>query len=221
MDLISGYLLILLVLFMGNIALMLGNYKISHIKILLISALFSIIIFVLMYCAGLFKSSLYFFMGYFNYFFIVVAVLQFMVLIYYNYDSEKNLKSSIFTLVLIFLVLVVILSSQSNLISFESCLLFSLVAFTVLFVVYQVSKLLTHAKRDYPIVVGEYMSLSSILIFIFALTYHSTLSLDYSMFTSFLILTPTYQLVYVCISIGVVLMIGLLYNDKQMKGGKN
>lgn len=220
MDLITGYLLILLALFAGNIALMLGNYKINNIKILLISAGISAITLALMYGAGFLKSTLAFLIGYFSYFFIAVAVLQLIILLYYRRDSEKNLMPAISCLLGMFFISVFILSSQSNLI-FVDYLLFSLIVLILLFAVYQVSKLLVHAKRDYPVVIGEYVCLSSILIFIFALTYHSTLSLDYSMFTSFLILTPTYQLVYVCISIGVVLMIGLLYNDKQMKGGKN
>jgi hypothetical protein len=61
------------------------------------------------------------------------------------------------------------------------------------------------------------MCLASILIFIFAMTYSSTITLDYTAFDPFLILTPTYQLVYVVIGIVVVLVAGVLINDY---GGK-
>ena len=62
------------------------------------------------------------------------------------------------------------------------------------------------------------MALASILIFLFALTYNSTLNLNYAMFSSFLILTPTYQLIYVIIGIFVVLVAGVLIND--MRGNR-
>ncbi|WP_406532810.1 hypothetical protein [Methanobrevibacter sp.] len=72
---------------------------------------------------------------------------------------------------------------------------------------------MVHAKRDYPVIIGEYMSLFALLLFIFGLTYMSTKSLNYNMFSPFLILTPTYQLIYVLIGIIVVLVIGVVYND--------
>ena len=98
-------------------------------------------------------------------------------------------------------------------------ILYSLCVFIILFVVYQLSKLLHHAKRQYSVIIGEYMCLFSILTLIFALTYNSTLNLDYSMFSPFLILTPTYQLIYVIIAIIAVLVIGVFINDS--KGGNS
>lgn len=59
------------------------------------------------------------------------------------------------------------------------------------------------------------MTLFSILVFIFALTYDSARSIDYTAFSPFLILTPTYQLIYVVIGIIAVLVIGVLINDKE------
>ena len=91
--------------------------------------------------------------------------------------------------------------------------------FVILFVVYQLTKLLHHAKREYSIIVGEYMSLFSVLMFIFAVTYNSIINLDYTMFSPFLILTPTHQLIYVVIGIIVVLVVGVLINDA--KGGNS
>ena len=66
-------------------------------------------------------------------------------------------------------------------------------------------ELLFYAKREYSLIVGEFMILESILIFILGLTYWSVKELDYSMFSAYLILTPTYKLVYV-----IILMIFIL-----------
>ena len=113
----------------------------------------------------------------------------------------------------------IVLCLTSNFGHYLAMFLYSLLVFIMLFVVYQLTKLLHHAKRQYPVIIGEYMSLFAVLTFIFALTYNSTLNLDYSMFSPFLILTPTYQLIYVIIGIIVVLVIGVLINDS--KGGNS
>ena len=93
--------------------------------------------------------------------------------------------------------------------------LYSLLVFIILFVVYQLSKLLRHAKRQYNVIVSEYMCLVSLLLFIFALTYYSTINLNYKMFSAFLILTPTYQLIYIIITVIVILVVGVLLNDRK------
>ena len=41
MDLIGGYLIVMLVLFTGNIALLMGNIKINNLKLIATSILFS------------------------------------------------------------------------------------------------------------------------------------------------------------------------------------
>ena len=79
----------------------------------------------------------------------------------------------------------------------------------------QLSKLLIYAKRPYNVIIGEYMSLMAILVFIFGLTNNSIMRLNHEMFSSFLILTPTYQLIYVIIGIIFVLIIGFYLNDKN------
>ena len=43
MDLIGGYLLVLLVLFTANIALIFGGYKFNNIKLVIISSIVSIV----------------------------------------------------------------------------------------------------------------------------------------------------------------------------------
>ncbi|MBQ6100404.1 MAG: peptide ABC transporter permease [Methanobrevibacter sp.] len=216
MDLIGGYLLIILLLFSANITLLVGNYKINTKKLILISFIGFIVSFVLMNISPYLKSRFLFSLDYFSYIFLVLAILLFCVMLYYRKDSKNNLKKSIYILIGLVVISVVLLSSQADLTLFYT-LIYSLSVFITIFIVYKLTNLLVHAKREYPIIIGEYMSLASILIFIFALTYFSTKDLNYSMFSSFLILTPTYQLIYVIIGLAIVVVIGLLYND--FRGG--
>ena len=210
MDLIGGYLLIFLILFTANISLLMGNFKISNVKLILISSATFIISFVLMNISTYVGSSLSFLMDNFSYFFIIVAIALFLIFLYYF--RKNNLEHAIISIAILSIVSIVCLSSQSKLQLFD-CLLYSLFSFLVMFLVYQLTKLLVHAKRDYPVIIGEYMSLFSLLVFIFGLTFDSTKSLNYTMFSPFLILTPTYKLIYVMIGIIVVLVIGAVYND--------
>jgi hypothetical protein len=211
MDLMSAYLLIILVLFAGNIALLLGNSKISNPKLVIISAAYSVVTFLLINASSYLNISL---LDYFAYIFLIAAVLVFALMAYCT--KNNKLKELLCSVVLIFIILTILISTQANL-EFSYTLLYSLFVFVILFVVYQLTKLLHHAKRQYSVIIGEYMSLASILIFIFALTYNSTITLDYTAFDPFLILTPTYQLIYVVIGIVVVLVAGVLINDYRGK----
>lgn len=214
MDLIGGYLLILLVLFATNVALMLGNYKLDNFRLIVLSLGFFAFTFILMNVSGYLNVQLSFLLDNFSYLFLIVAIAILASVIYYIRKDNFRLPLAIVSL--FFIVSTIFLSSQANL-DFLTIVLYSLFVFIILFVVYQLTKLLHHAKRQYPVIVGEYMSLFSILVFIFALTYNSTRTLDYTMFSPFLILTPTYQLIYVVIGIVVVLVVGVLINDT--KGG--
>lgn len=216
MDLIGGYLLLLLVLFTANIALMLGNYKFNNVKLILVSAVSFIVSFSLIYVSGYLNAQLAFLLDNFSYIFLIIALVILVSLIYYV--KRGNFNASLYAMIITFLISMILFASQSTMDIF-TIFLYSLFVFIVLFVVYQLTKLLHHAKREYPVIVGEYMSLFAVLMFIFALTYNSTLNLDYTMFRSFLILTPTYQLVYVIIGIIVVLVVGVLINDS--KGGNS
>lgn len=211
MDLMGGYLLIVLVIFSANIALLAGNYKLNNLRAAAISLLMFFISFILIMVSNNLNIAL---ADYFSYIFLSVSVLTFL-LFYWSF-KKNNFKILLYIIALIFIILVLLVSSQTNS-DFLTCLLYSFLTFIIFFVVYQLTKLLHHAKRQYPVIIGEYMSLSSILLFILALTYESTRNLDYTMFSSFLILTPTYQLIYVIIGIAVVLVAGVLINDR----GKN
>ncbi len=210
MDLIGGYLLVILVLFAGNIALLLGNYKINNVKLILTALISSAIVFIIVNASSYLNAPLSFLMNYFSYIFLAMAIIL-MTTLFYWIRNDK-FKHSLYLILATFLVSTVLFASQSTLSLFEM-ILYSLFVLIVLLVVQQLSKLLHHAKRQYPVIIGEYMCLFSILMFIFAFTYFSTLNLDYTMFSAFLILTPTYQLIYVIIAIVIILVIGVLIND--------
>ena len=216
MDLIGGYLLLLLVLFTANIALMLGNYKFNSVRLIAVSAISFVISFLLIYVSGYLNAQLAFLLDNFSYIFLIIAAIIVVSMIYYV--KKGNFKAPLYVMLIAFLISIVLFASQASMDIF-TMLLYSLLVFIVLFIVYQLTKLLHHAKREYPVIVGEYMSLFAVLMFIFALTYNSTLNLNYTMFSSFLILTPTYQLIYVIIGIIVVLVVGVLINDG--KGGNS
>ena len=214
MDLIGGYLLVILVLFSANTALLLGNYRIDNIRLILISLAFAVGTLILLNASLYLNSTLSFLLEYFSYVFLAIGLIIFIVMFFFVKNSK--FKRSLYLILPTFLIAVILFASQSSL-SFFEMILYSLLVFITLFVVYQLSKLLHYAKRQYSVITGEFMCLASILIFIFAFTYISTFNLDYSMFSSFLILTPTYQLIYVIIAVIVILVIGVLLNDS--KGG--
>ena len=203
-------MLICLVLFSANLALLIGNFKFDNLKVVILSLICAIVSFALMNISINFKTSLSFLLGYFNFIFLIIAIAIFLIMLYYT--KKEEIKLSICLISAIALVLTVLLSSQSDLMLFSS-IVYSLLVFIVFFVVYQLSKLLVHAKRPYPVIIGEFMCLFAILIFIFALTYYSTFALDYSMFSAFLILTPLYKLMYVVIGIVVLMVVGVLLNE--------
>ena len=213
MDLIGGYLIVMLVLFTGNIALLMGNIKINNLKLIATSILFSIVVFIIL------NVSVYlniFIVDYFSYIFLIISLILFFVIFYFI--RNNNFKLALYSVLALFIISLTLFCSQTSL-NYLEMILYSLCLFIILFVVYQLSKLLHHAKRQYSVIIGEYMCLFSILTLIFALTYNSTLNLDYSMFSPFLILTPTYQLIYVIIVIIAVLVIGVFINDS--KGGNS
>ena len=213
MDLIGGYLIVMLVLFTGNIALLMGNIKINNLKLIATSILFSIVVFIIL------NVSVYlniFIVDYFSYIFLIISLILFFLIFYFI--RNNNFKLALYSVLALFIISLTLFCSQTSL-NYLEMILYSLCVFIILFVVYQLSKLLHHAKRQYSVIIGEYMCLFSILTLIFALTYNSTLNLDYSMFSPFLILTPTYQLIYVIIAIIAVLVIGVFINDS--KGGNS
>lgn len=212
MDLIGGYLLVILILFTVNISLLVGNFNINAVKSIVVSVIYFIATFTLLNASVYLNNALLFLSYDFSYLFFIIFAIIFIVMAYYSKTS--NIKATLCSISLSYLISVIALSSQTDL-GIIGMILYSLLVFIIFFVVYQLSKLLHHAKRQYSVIIGEYMCLASILMLIFALTYNSVINLDYTMFTPFLILTPTYQLIYVVIAIIVVLIIGVFVNDSR------
>ncbi len=215
LSLFEGYLLILSALFAVNLGLFLGDLKFNNIKALVVAISSGILLFLVNVIAAYFKDALFFLTGNFGYLFMVIAVILFILM--YNYLKNNILKKITLVIALAFYIVAFCLSSFMGEISIFNSLLLALFLIIITFVVYQLSKLLFYAKREYSVIVSEYMILESILIFILGLTYWSVKNLDYSMFSAYLILTPTYQVVYVIILIIFILIVGLYYNDKQLK----
>ncbi|WP_296804034.1 peptide ABC transporter permease [uncultured Methanobrevibacter sp.] len=201
--------MIMLILFEGNIALLMGNNKLNNLKLIVTSIFFSVVVFIILNVSVYLNISL---LDYFSYIFLIISTILFFIIFYFI--RNNNFKLALYSVLALFFISLTLLCSQTSLNHLEM-ILYSLCTFIILFVVYQLSKLLHHAKRQYSAIIGEYMCLFSILVLIFALTYNSTLNLDYSMFSPFLILTPTYQLIYVVIAIIAVLIIGVFINDSR------
>jgi hypothetical protein len=100
---------------------------------------------------------------------------------------------------------------------FFASLELTILSIAVMFLVYKISRIFNNAKRPYYAVIGEYMFLEFIFLLILALTFSTVRNLDYSIFTSFLILTPTYKLMYVIIIILIIIVLGVLYSDWVFK----
>ena len=216
LSLFEGYLLIFVALFAVNMGLFLGNFKINNSKAILISLLSGILLIGVNSISSYFKDSLSFLAGNFGYLFVVMAAVLF-VLTWIYLKKENNLKEVTLITAVLFYISILCIDAHIDAFSIFNSLLLTLFLVIMMFVVYQLSKLLFYAKREYSLIVGEFMILESILIFILGLTYWSVKGLDYNMFSAYLILTPTYQLVYVIILMIFILIVGLYYNDKQLK----
>ena len=218
LNLMWGYLIIMILLFGANIGLFLGNFNLNNKKTIFVSILFSLFLFLVSFLASnYFKNYFSMISNSINWLFIVVSLSLVIIAIAYLLDNKKNLKPSLGMVTLLFYILIFSVSTQTLGISIFNSLLLALLLFLILFSIYQISKLLFHAKRPFEVIINEFMVFEAIFIFICALTYLSCKDLDYSMFSSFLILTPTYKLVYMTIFLIVLMIVGLYFNDKRMK----
>lgn len=214
-DLFGAYLLIIILLFAGNMGLFSYDLNISKGKYVLLSIVLAVVICVITFFSSSFKSNLSILSDNLGWLFIIVAIFLF-ILNYLN-SKTKNYFNIVYILTIaIFLITVFLISSQELVLIYMASL-FGIGFFIVMIVLMPISNLLQYAKRGYDIIVSEFVSLEAILIFILGITFWSLLSLDYEMFSSFLILTPTYQLIYIIIAIIVILIIGIYYNDRKLK----
>ncbi|MDL2270630.1 peptide ABC transporter permease, partial [Methanobrevibacter sp. OttesenSCG-928-I08] len=119
---------------------------------------------------------------------------------------------NLFLIISIFLI-----NTQIGTLNYFNIFCSVLLLFIIIIFIFIISKLLIYAERPFPVLIGEYTILEALLLLLFALTFESVKNVDYTMFSSFLILTPTYQLIYVLIVLGGLLLLGLYLNDKKMK----
>ena len=169
-----------------------------------------IILFVIIYISSQLTINL---LDYLSYIFILVSIIIFITL--FVYLKKQELKISLFAIIITYYAVSMLFSSQLGECSLFNYLLLFFVSVIAMIISFQSSKLLMYARRPYNVIIGEYMSLMGILIFIFGLTNNSVVQLNYKMFSSFLILTPTFQLIYVIIGIIFVFVIGFYLDDKR------
>lgn len=211
LDLILGYLIIITILFSANIGLFSANYKFNDMKSTLIFAVIGILFLIVINISNFFSFNL---LDYLTYIFIAISIIIYIVMLVYLKNDELNASVSI--IIMLYYMSSFLLASQIDESFLFNSLLLTIISIVIMIVAFQSSKLLMYAKRPYNEIIGEFMSLEGILIFLLGLTNISVMRLDNEMFSSFLILTPTYQLIYVIIGIIFVLIIGLYWNDKKI-----
>ena len=221
MDLIFEYLIVFILLFSTNIGFLVRKFNFNRNKFILFNLGYAISIFVLSFvCSSLnYQNEA---IPIIPYLLFLVAFLMLILTVRYvsygrNYGIDDD-KVVLYGTILSSWMSIGVLSlglKADNL--GLSCLELAILSFVVVFLVYKISKIFKNAKRPYYGVIGEYMFLEFILLLILALTFITVRELDYSMFKSFIILTPTYQVLYMILIIVIILVLGVLYNDWILK----
>ena len=221
MDLIFEYLIVFILLFVTNIAFLVRKSDFNKNKFILFTLIYGAIVFILSFtCSNLnLGESVIPFMPYIL---GLVSLLMLVLSIRYvsfgrNYSIEND-KLVLYGTILSSFISIAALSlclkpDNLALTSLELAIL----SVIIMFLVYKISKIFDRAKRSYYAVIGEYMFLEFVFILILALTFSSVRELDYSIFKSFLILTPTYQVMYAIVVILIILVLGVLYSDWVLK----
>lgn len=221
MDLIFEYLIVFILVFVANIAFLVRNSDINKDKFILLAIVYALIVFILINLASLLNIK-EFVVEFIPYVLGIVAFVMLIITIRYvgfgkNYGILND-KFVFYGTVSASLISVAILSLGLNTENpFLSGIELAILSFVVMVLVYKISKIFKKAERPYYAVIGEFMFLEFILLLILALTFNSVRNLDYSMFGSFLILTPTYKVLYMILAIVIVLVLGVLYNERMLK----
>lgn len=220
MDLIFEYLIVFILLFVSNIAFLVRKSDFNKIKVILFTLAYGMIVFILSFgCSNLnIQDTVIEFLHYLL-FFISLLILACSIH-FVNYGKTYNISNDKPVLVGIILISLVSIGLLSLCITTDNSIIpltLSILSIIMMFLVYNISKIFDNAKRPYYAVIGEYMFLEFILLLIFALTFTNVRELDYSMFGSFLILTPTYQVMYILILIAIILVFGVLNNERVLK----
>lgn len=225
MDLIFEYLIVIILLFATNIAFLARNIDLNNNKFLILNLVYALIVFIL----SLTLSSLNLqkeIIPYMPFLLVLVCVLMLIFTIIHvklgkftrlNLNLENKLVPFLGTILSSLIAISALSLGLKTENPFVASLELAVISIVVMFLVYKISKIFRKAKRDYYVVVGEYMFLEFILLLILALTFSSVRELDYSIFTSFLILTPTYKVLYMIIILVFIFVLGILYNDRVLK----
>lgn len=221
MDLIFEYLIVFILLFVANIAFLARKSNFNKNKFIQLALTYASIVFILSFICPYLNLSEYIipFMPY------ILGLVSLLILIlairYVSFGRNFNIENdklvfygTIFSSFLSIFALSLCLKSDNLVLS---SLELAILSIAVMFLVYRISKIFNKAKRPYYAVIGEYMFLEFIFLLILALTFSTVRELDYSIFKSFLILTPTYQLMYAIIAILIIMVLGVLYSDLVLK----
>ena len=217
MDLIFEYLIVFILLFVANIAFLVRKYDFNKGKFLSFVLIYGAIVFALSFICSSLKIGDYV-IPVIPYILGLVSLLVLLLAIrFVSFGRNFAVENDKFVLYGTVLLSFVSISALSLCLKSENLVLNSLelaiLAIVVMFLVYKISRIFNNAKRPYYAVIGEYMFLEFIFLLILALTFSAVRELDYSIFKSFLILTPTYQLMYAIIVILIILVLGVLYSD--------
>ena len=221
MDLIFEYLIVFILLFCTNIAFLVRKSDFNKNKFIVLAVTYAAIVFVLSFILPYLNLSEYLIpfmpciLGFVSLLILILAILHVSLGRNFNIDNDKAVfYGTVLSSLLSISALSLCLKSDNLVLnSFELAIL----SIAVMFLVYKISKIFNKAKRPYYAVIGEYMFLEFIFLLILALTFSTVRELDYSIFKSFLILTPTYQLMYMIIAIIMIVVLGVLYGDWILK----
>lgn len=221
MDLIFEYLIVFILLFCTNIAFLVRKSDFNKNKFIILAVTYAAIVFVLSFILPYLNLSEYLIpfmpciLGFVSLLILILAIRHVSLGRNFNIDNDKAVfYGTVLSSLLSISALSLCLKSDNLVLnSFELAIL----SIAVMFLVYKISKIFNKAKRPYYAVIGEYMFLEFIFALILALTFSTVRELDYSIFKSFLILTPTYQLMYMIIAIIMIVVLGVLYGDWILK----
>lgn len=214
-DLILGFLIITIAIAGLNTGFLLASKKFNIKKAFtyIFSTFFIFLIFI-----SLLNNYFTFTNSYLDILFLIISILLIIIAIVFVLNFKKNVltdKPLILSVILLLILAILLESIIKN--DFINNLYYSLAFILIAFISYFISELLIHAKRPFPLLISELIILESIFFFLIGLTFNSIETLNYNIFKSFLILTPTYQLIYLIIGILGLLIVGAYINDNKMK----
>lgn len=221
MDLIFEYLIVFILLFVANIAFLVRKSNFNKNKFIQLALIYASIVFILSFICPSLNLSEYiipfmpYILGFVSLLILVLAIRYVSLGRNSNIENDKIVfYGTILSSFIAIIALSLCLKSENLALNALELAILSIV---VMFLVYRISRIFNKAKRPYYAVIGEYMFLEFIFVLVLALTFSTVRELDYSIFSSFLILTPTYQLLYVIVIMLIIMVLGVLYSDWILK----